>query len=99
MKYVLLKSSAFEKSAKKILKRNPELIKDVADTLVLLTENPFDPKLRTHKLKGILEGCWSCSAGFDLRVIFEFIQTTDEATGEVKNFILLETIGTHDEVY
>jgi len=48
--------------------------------------------LKTHKLKGELAGSWACSAGYDLRIVFEFVQH------EGNEAILLQTIGTHDEV-
>lgn len=50
--------------------------------------DPFDVKLKTHKL----EGMWSFSVRFDLRVIFYF--TDDKPVKAV--FI---NIGSHDEVY
>jgi mRNA-degrading endonuclease YafQ of YafQ-DinJ toxin-antitoxin module len=61
----------------------------------LLQQDPFLPKLKTHKLKGILEGNWACSVDYDLRIVFDFVknQVTDETE------ILLINIGTHDEVY
>jgi mRNA-degrading endonuclease YafQ of YafQ-DinJ toxin-antitoxin module len=49
--------------------------------------------LKAHKLKGSLEGSWACSAGYDLRIVFRFVPW------EGKEAILLETIGTHEEVY
>jgi len=58
-----------------------------------LEEDAFHPLLRTHKLKGKLEGSWACSAGFDLRIVFSF------ASGEGSEAILLEAIGAHEEVY
>ena len=36
---------------------------------------------------------WSCSVGYDLRIIFKFVEY------EESQAILLETIGTHDGVY
>jgi mRNA-degrading endonuclease YafQ of YafQ-DinJ toxin-antitoxin module len=59
----------------------------------LLAADAFDTKLKTHKLKGDLAGVWACSAGRDLRVLFEFV------THEGAEAILLLTVGTHDEVY
>jgi len=61
--------------------------------LELLAEDANDPRLRTHKLKGESEGSWACSAGYDLRIVFEFVQH------EGSEAILLLTVGTHDEVY
>jgi len=51
------------------------------------------PSLRTHKLRGSLVGCSACSAGYDLRIVFEFMQH------EGQEAILLLALGTHDEVY
>lgn len=33
----------------------------------------MNPRLKTHKLKGKLAGSWACSAGYDLRIVFEFV--------------------------
>ena len=45
------------------------------------------------RLKGKLGGSWACSAGYDLRVVFQFVQHKGAEA------ILLESLGTHDEVY
>ncbi len=66
---------------------------DIQATLELLAEDAFHPSLRTHKLKGNLKGSWACSVAYDLRIIFEFVQH-DESEA-----ILLEAIGSHNEVY
>ena len=44
---------------------------------------------------GPSEGVWACSAGYDLRLLFEFVQQEQEGM----EAIFLLTIGTHDEVY
>jgi mRNA-degrading endonuclease YafQ of YafQ-DinJ toxin-antitoxin module len=93
MKRPLLRSNAFVRAARRIVRRNPQLAQDIRTSLELLSEDAFHPLLRTHKLKGKLEGSWACSAGYDLRIIFEFVQH------EGSEAILLETIGTHQEVY
>jgi addiction module RelE/StbE family toxin len=95
MNYILLRSSAFIRSARKILKKQPELAENVQNTLELLSTDPFHPRLKTHKLKGDLQDSWACSAGYDLRIIFKFVEQEQEKT----QAILLESIGTHDEVY
>jgi len=81
------------RTAKRVLKRDPSLAKDIQTTLELLSEDAFHPVLKTHKLKGNLEGSWACSVAYDLRIIFEFVQHDDSEA------ILLEAIGSHDEVY
>ena len=93
MNFVLLRSTAFIRTARKIVKKQPELAKNIQETLQLLCEDPFHPKLRTHKLKGDLKNSYSCTAAYDLRIIFKFVQYKE------KQAILLETIGSHDEVY
>ena len=93
MKRELLKSKTFIRSAKKVIKKSPQIIDDIEETLELLSEDAFYSSLKTHKLKGDLEGSWACSAAYDLRIVFEFIQH------EEAEAILLEDIGTHDDVY
>ena len=51
--------------------------------------DPKDPLLRTHKLKGELDGYWAFSVADDLRVLVRWI-------GEDA---FLVNLGTHDEVY
>jgi mRNA interferase YafQ len=51
--------------------------------------DPRDPVLRTHRLRGDLDGFWAFSVDDDLRVLFRW----DAAVA------LLVTIGSHDEVY
>lgn len=93
MKRVLLRSSAFVRAAKRYLKRHPQAAEDLRATLRLLAEDAFDARLKTHKLTGELAGSWACSAGYDLRIVFSFVQH------ENAEAILLATVGTHDEVY
>jgi mRNA-degrading endonuclease YafQ of YafQ-DinJ toxin-antitoxin module len=93
MKRSLLRSSAFIRAAKQFLKKHPSLANDLQTSLMLLEADAFHPKLKTHKLKGNLIGLWACSGGYDLRIIFEFVQF------ESSEAILLQTLGSHDEVY
>ena len=93
MRRRLLRSTAFVRAARRIIRKQPRVAEDIQAALELLSEDAFDPRLRTHKLKGKLEGSWACSAGYDLRIVFEFVQY------EGAEAILLETVGTHEEVY
>ncbi len=93
MKVMLIKSGSFIKKAKKLIKRNPKITQDLQATLKTLSEDPFHPSLKTHKLKGELFEFWACSINYDLRIIFKFIQHEDMQS------VLLSSIGTHDEVY
>ena len=93
MKRLLLPSSAFLRSARRIVRRHPHLAKDLQFALDLLAEDAFHPQLRTHKLKGRLAGSWACGVGYDLRIIVQFVKHKDQ------DAVLLEGVGTHDEVY
>ena len=65
----------------------------IESTLGQLSEDASHPSLRTHKLRGALAGCWACGSGYDLRVVFEYVQH------EGAEAILLLALGTHDQVY
>ncbi len=65
----------------------------VEATLEQLSADASHPSLRTHKLQGSLSGCWACSGGYDLRVVFEYMQH------EGSEAILLLSLGAHDQVY
>lgn len=90
----LLWGNSFVRAYKRVVKRNPRERDAIHQTLRLLAEDPYSPRLATHKLKGPLSGSLACSVGYDLRIIFEFVR--EEGDGEA---ILLTEIGTHDEVY
>lgn len=45
----------------------------VAERERMFKENCFDPRLKTHKLKGKLENYWSFSLTYSHRVLFEFL--------------------------
>jgi mRNA-degrading endonuclease YafQ of YafQ-DinJ toxin-antitoxin module len=93
MKRLLLPSGVFIRSARRFTRKHPHLAPELQMTLELLAEDTFHPQLRTHKLKGRLAGSWACSGGYDLRVIFQFVKHKGD------DALLLEGIGTRDEVY
>ena len=90
----LIWSNTFIRSIKKTIRKRPQLRQDIENTLKLLVQDAYAPQLRTHKLKGKLEGCWACSVRYDLRIIFEFVK----GEGPEDDMFLME-IGTHEEVY
>ena len=93
MKRLLLPSTAFIRSSRRFACKHPQLARELRLALELLAEDAFHPQLKTHKLKGKLVGSWACSAGYDLRVIFQFVKHKGQ------DAILLEGVGSHDEVY
>lgn len=84
-------SSSFKKVFKKRIK-SAELEADFWLRIELFVNDPFDKKLKTHKLSGKLKDMWSFALDYDLRVVFYF--TKDKP----KKAVLVD-IGTHDEVY
>ena len=66
-------SNTFLKVFKRLVKKRPDRREEIEKTLRLLVDDPFNPKLETHKLKGKLSGTWACSVGYDLRIIFDFV--------------------------
>ena len=89
----LLRSNAFVRSAKRLIRKNPHLATDLKSSLEFLSDDAFHPLLKTHKLKGEFENSLACSAGYDLRIVFQFVKHKGQ------DAILLECVGTHDEVY
>lgn len=90
----LLPSKKFKKSYKKFTKNDYKLKSKIDETLDMLSQNPFNKILRTHKLSGKLESFLSCSCGFDCRIIYQINKNKQDEFE-----ILLLDIGTHKEVY
>ncbi len=62
----------------------------IREKLRLLQENPRQ-ELSAHKLKGKLEGKWSCYLGWDIRLVYEIDDENKE--------IIITAAGSHKEVY
>lgn len=90
---MLLQSPTFARDLKKWLKSHSDTAGSIAVTLEQLSADAAHGSLRTHKLRGPLAGCWSCSAEYDLRFVFEYVQH------EGAEAIHLLSLGTHDQVY
>ena len=52
----LVFSSSFKRAFKNCIKRRPDLKLKIEKKLRLLAADPYNPVLRTHKLKGKLSG-------------------------------------------
>jgi addiction module RelE/StbE family toxin len=88
----LVWSPGFSRALKRLIRQNPQMRSPIEQTLQKLTEDPFHPSLKTHKLKGDLAEKWSCSIDYSNRIVFKFVQDPEDE-------ILLLAIGSHDEVY
>jgi addiction module RelE/StbE family toxin len=83
-------AESFRKSYRKLVRRNPEVSFEILECLIAFHQDPFTPKLKTHKLKGSLSLFYAFSVQADLRIIFRFDDEGD---------IIVVDIGSHDEVY
>lgn len=77
-------SARFAKQFKKL----PAHIQELAeDKINIFQVDPFDPRLKTHKLTGKLKNFWAFRINYSFRVIFFFL---DDRT------IRLSAVGNHD---
>ena len=84
-------STSFQRAFKKRIKNTTtESVFWIA--LEVFINDPFDVRLRTHKLSGELKSLWSFSVQYDTRVVFFF-------TEDKPSMAVLVDIGTHNEVY
>lgn len=79
-------SPKFFKDLKKLPKSQ---LKSLARQEKIFLLNPFDPRLKTHKLKGGLKDFYSFSVSYHWRIVFHF---------EAEDVVVLDMIGTH-EIY
>lgn len=87
--------SSFRRAFKRATHKDPHLRQRILDVIERLIQDAFAPQLRTHKLRGKLEGLWACWVEYDCRIVFAF--EPDPESDE--DMIVLIDIGTHDEVY
>ena len=92
---ILTTDAYFKRRFKRLIKKNNQLQDQILEVLELLGDNPFNPALKSHKLRGKLNGLSSCLVAKDCLIIFAFKK--DSTTGD--NLIVLIDIGSHDEVY
>ena len=86
---------SFRRAFKRRTRKNASLQYDILNVIENLTKDPFEPKLKTHKLKGQLKGLWACWVEYDCRIVFAF----EKDPHSQHDAIVLIDIGTHDEVY
>ena len=88
----LIWDEPFKKIYKKWSHKPPELKDQFAMKIILFTEDPFHPSLKTHTLSGILKGLWSFRITYEHRLVFDFVD-------ESRTKVVLIDIGSHEEVY
>lgn len=77
-------SSSFVRQFKRL---TPRIQKQAIKSERLFKKDPFDSRLKTHKLSGRLEGLWAFSINYKDRIIFEFLG---------KDKVLFHKIGDHN---
>lgn len=87
MVYTIEYSTSFIRTFRKI---ETDLQEEIIEKVDLLKDPSNHKRLKVHKLTGKLKGIWSFSVNYRIRVTF---------AKPKKNVIVLETVGTHDEVY
>ena len=86
----IVPTAGFRKAFKRKVRGNKKLEARFRERVLIFQTDPFDPRLKTHRLSGQLQEFWSFSVDYDARVIFSFVEP---------NKALFADIGTHDEVY
>jgi len=77
-------SSRFIKELKKLTKEKQKL---AVKREAIFRKDPFDSRLKTHKLSGSLQGYWAFSLTYSDRVVFRFIKRDE---------VIFYKIGSHD---
>jgi len=86
----MIKKILYHPQFKKHYQRLAKEIKILAEKREkIFRENPFDSRLKTHKLSGKLKNIWSFSVDKNYRILFIFYK---------ENIIIFLNIGTH-EIY
>jgi len=83
-------NSSFKRAFKKKIQGNTNLEARFWGRIAIFQKDPFDSRLRTHKLSGQLKDLWSFSIEYDARVIFSFVDDRR---------VLFVDIGAHKDVY
>lgn len=91
MSWALETTPAFDRRARKFLKRHRDLRDRFEETVTRLQRDPFDPKLSLHGLSGQLEGLYAVRLNYRYRVVLTLL--VEESR------VLLLDIGSHDAVY
>jgi mRNA-degrading endonuclease YafQ of YafQ-DinJ toxin-antitoxin module len=78
------------KAERVIKKMKHKELENLYDFFNILKNDPFDTRLKTHKLKGELKNYFSARLSYSDRVVFVL---------KIENEIYVIDIGSHDEVY
>jgi mRNA-degrading endonuclease YafQ of YafQ-DinJ toxin-antitoxin module len=89
--YSLVWTETFSRTARKFLRRHPELTDAFKSVLQLLETDPQTPQLRLHSLKGRHQGKHAVWLNYEYRIVLILKIVNKE--------VILLDVGSHDEVY
>ena len=89
--FALIWTATFARTARKFLRRHPDLAGIFADVLRQLEADPHAPRLRLHPLQGKHKGKHAVSLTYEHRIILILRLTA-------RDVVLLD-VGTHDATY
>ncbi|MEI6168237.1 MAG: type II toxin-antitoxin system YafQ family toxin [bacterium] len=89
--FTLVWTETFSRTARKFLRRHPDLTGLFEDVLKQLEADPHASRLRLHRLKGQHTDKHAISLTYAYRIVLIIVLTEHEIT--------LLDIGSHDEVY
>ena len=89
--FLLVWTESFARTARKFLRRHPDLAGLFEDILKQLETDPHAPRLRLHPLQGRYQGKQAVRLTYEYRIVLILRVTAKE--------IVLLDVGTHDEVY
>mgnify|MGYP000014696050 CR=1 FL=1 len=89
--FSLVWTHTFVRTARKFIRRHPDLEGMLGDVLSQLEKDPHAARLRLHPLKGRHRGKQAVSLTYEHRIVLILRMTSQE--------VILLDIGTHDEVY
>jgi mRNA-degrading endonuclease YafQ of YafQ-DinJ toxin-antitoxin module len=89
--YTIESTETFLKTANKFFRKHPDLRGRFQQLVADLGDDPFQPKLRLHPLRGAFQGQYAVSFTYSYRITLTLLVSEKEIT--------LLDIGDHDEVY
>jgi len=90
-RFALVWTETFARTARKFLRRHPDLAGIFEDVLRQMETDPKSPRLRLHPLQGRHSGKCAVSLTYEHRVVLILRFSTRE--------VVLLDVGTHDDVY
>lgn len=89
--FAVQRTAYFRRQAARFFRKHPDLLPRFEQVVRALREDPWQPRLRLHGLKGTLEDIHAVSLTYAYRVTLRLDLAQREIT--------LLDIGTHDDVY